>query len=112
MADGSPGRPGSVREVTDDGQGSPPPEGAPTKATVDPAARVPRVTIPADRPRGPARLDRFLTPDRLAVYPTAIAVLFAVFWAASVAFVGPLPDFVARWTAGRLVLDGRETVLY
>ncbi len=57
-------------------------------------------------------MDRYLTRDRLVVYPAAIAVLFAVFWVSSLFFVVALPDFLARWTAGRLVADGRGAELY
>lgn len=62
--------------------------------------------------RGWGRVDRYLTPDRLVVYPAVVVGLFVVVWLLSLAVTVPLPDFLARWTAGRLVLDGRADVLY
>lgn len=62
--------------------------------------------------RGWARVDRYLTADRLVVYPAVVVALFVVVWLLSLAVTVPLPDFLARWTAGRLVIDGRADVLY
>ena len=61
---------------------------------------------------GWSSVDRYLTRDRLVVYPAAIVTLFGAFWVASFWFVAPLPDFVARWTAGHLVGDGQGSSLY
>lgn len=61
---------------------------------------------------GWARVDRYLTSDRLVVYPAAVVILFVVVWVISLPLAFPLPDFLSRWTAGRLVLDGRAADLY
>jgi hypothetical protein len=62
--------------------------------------------------RWAGRVDGLLTPDRLVVYPVVITVLFVVVWAISLRTNLPLPDFLARWTAGRLVADGQAAGLY
>ena len=68
---------------------------------------------PPSTPRtGWDRVDRYLTSDRLTVYPAAVVILFVVVWAISLPLAFPLPDFLSRWTAGRLVLDGRAADLY
>ena len=61
---------------------------------------------------GWGRVDRYLTPDRLIVYPATVLVLFVVVWLISLPLTFPLPDFLSRWTAGQLVLDGRAADLY
>lgn len=66
----------------------------------------------AEPRRGWAKVDRYLTRDRLTVYPTAVVLLFVVVWLISLPLTFPLPDFLSRWTAGRLVLDGRTADLY
>ncbi|WP_392544882.1 glycosyltransferase family 87 protein [Oryzobacter telluris] len=64
------------------------------------------------RRTGWERVDRYLTRDRLVVYPAVVVVLFLVVWFISLPLRFPLPDFLSRWTAGRLVLDGRAAELY
>ncbi len=61
-----------------------------------------------------ARLDALLTPQRLRVYPVMLLVAFAVVWVARIVLdrSSLLPDFRARWTAGRILLDGRAGQLY
>lgn len=58
------------------------------------------------------RLDLLLTRRRLRVYPAVVIGLFVVVWLASLAVTVALPDFLARWTAGRMLLDGQVDVLY
>lgn len=58
------------------------------------------------------RLDQLLTPDRLVVYPVIITVLFLVVWGLALRTTLPLPDHLARWTAGRMVVDGQTSSLY
>ena len=62
--------------------------------------------------RWASRIDGWLTPDRLVVYPVVITVLFVVVWTISLRTALPLPDFMARWTAGRMVADGQVAQLY
>ncbi len=60
------------------------------------------------------RVDRLLTRDRLTVYPAIALVAFALTvlapWLSGSAPL--LPDFVARWTAGRLVVQGNTDAIY
>ena len=60
-------------------------------------------------------IDSLLTPERLRIYSTVLVLGFGVTLALSWALPGtqtPLPDYSARWTAGRLLLDGRLGSLY
>ncbi len=62
-----------------------------------------------------AKLDTYLTPQRLRVYPSIIVVAMGV--ALVLARMIPnaptlLPDYAARWSAGRLLLTGRLSQLY
>ena len=60
-------------------------------------------------------VDSVLTPERLRVYSAVLVIGFGVSLALSWALPGgqtPLPDYAARWTAGRLLLDGRLGSLY
>ncbi len=59
-----------------------------------------------------ARVTGRLTPDRLVVYPGVVVVLFVVVWAVSLRAAFPLPDFLARWTAGSMVAGGDGASLY
>ena len=62
-----------------------------------------------------ARLDSLLTRQRVRIYPL---LLLAAFLPALVAsWFGfsdqvPLPDYVARWTGGRMLLEGKVPLLY
>ena len=58
------------------------------------------------------RIAARLTPDRLLVYPAVVIVLFVVVWGVSLRSAVPLPDYLARWTAGGMVLDGQVSDLY
>ncbi|SDP37873.1 Protein of unknown function [Arthrobacter sp. ok909] len=66
------------------------------------------------------RIDSFITPDRLRVYPMIFAVMSGVaLLASSVTRVvlpaaqGPfLPDYLAHWTGGGLLLAGEPAALY
>jgi len=58
------------------------------------------------------RVDALLTRERLTVYPIVVIALFVVVWAISLRVTTALPDFLARWTAGRMLLDGQLSVLY
>lgn len=57
------------------------------------------------------RLDMLLTPQRVRVYPLILFLGFGIALVISW-FVAsgrlPLPDFAARWTAGRMLLDGAD----
>lgn len=64
------------------------------------------------------RMDALITPDRLRVYPVLLIVAGVVgLLAGSVARLmdpgaqGPfLPDYLAHWTGGRLLLDGADNL--
>ena len=61
------------------------------------------------------RLDALLTRERTRVYPVLLFGAFLVVLIVSWFIPGgpvPLPDFTARWTAGRLLLDGVGPGLY
>ena len=58
------------------------------------------------------RVSARLTPDRLLVYPAAVIVLFVVVWVVSLRTAFPLPDHLARWTAGSMVVHGNVASLY
>ncbi|TQM64556.1 uncharacterized protein DUF2029 [Humibacillus xanthopallidus] len=62
-----------------------------------------------------ARCDSLLTRERLRVYPVLLLSIWLLMYAI-VAHTSPdwvaLPDFVARWTGGRLLLDGHAEALY
>jgi hypothetical protein len=61
------------------------------------------------------RCDALLTRERLTVYPILLLSVWLLMYVA-VALRAPhwvpLPDFVARWTGGRLLLDGQAEALY
>lgn len=66
------------------------------------------------------RLDRFITTERLRLYPTAILIgqvilviiMIGVPLAVSVEDQNLLPDFAAPWTGASFFLDGRLAELY
>lgn len=75
----------------------------------------PRLSLPHRASRAVLAMDALLTPQRLRVYPV---VLLAT-WLLSYVLVAimdpqwtPLPDFVARWTAGHILLEGDVSRLY
>ena len=66
-------------------------------------------------------VDRFVSPERLLLYPAAVLIGSVVVMAAAIAlgdmpFIAGgnvvLPDFLAHWTGGRMMLDGDVGVLY
>ncbi|MBM6405970.1 DUF2029 domain-containing protein [Phycicoccus sp. CSK15P-2] len=58
-------------------------------------------------------MNALLTPDRLLVYPVVVIAVFGVVWTASLhSGAVLLPDLLARWSGGRLLVDGRAEVLY
>ncbi len=74
-----------------------------------------------ERERSGSRGDRLFTRERLTVYPLAILVLNVLVWGADIVLGDPpltasgnsvLPDFLAYWTGGSLVADGRSASLY
>lgn len=61
------------------------------------------------------RVDGLLTRERTLVYPALVTGCFAVVLLVSWVLPHgplPLPDFLARWTAGRLLIDGAGSTLY
>jgi hypothetical protein len=65
--------------------------------------------------------DRAITPERLRLYPLAVIIVSAITMSAVILSGNPphlgtgeivLPDFLAHWTGGRMVLDGDTAVLY
>ena len=68
-----------------------------------------------------AAIDRLITPERLKVYPIAFGtVTFLILFATILRGDFPrlpgggvaLPDYLAHWTGGRLLLDGSTSHLY
>lgn len=61
------------------------------------------------------RVDALLTRERTLVYPALVTGCFAVVLVLSWFLPQgqlPLPDFLARWTAGRLLFDGAGSTIY
>lgn len=68
-----------------------------------------------------AATDRFLSPQRLLVYPVAVIVTSVLLMGVAIGLgdfprvVGGevlLPDFLAHWTGGRMLVDGTMGTLY
>ncbi len=68
-----------------------------------------------------AAADRIVTPERLFIYPLAVLVASLLVMGAAIGFGDlpnvaggqiVLPDFLAHWTGGRMLLDGSTGALY
>jgi hypothetical protein len=68
-----------------------------------------------------AALDRVITPERLKLYPLTTLIVSTVVLAVAIGFGDlphiaggevVLPDFLAHWTGGRMLLDGDTSALY
>ena len=79
-------------------------------------ARAQRITVAVA-----GRLDRAITPERLKLYPLAMLITSAAVMVAAVSLGDlphiaggelVLPDFLAHWTGGRMLLDGDTAALY
>ncbi len=75
--------------------------------------------VPAEGPSSTsaplrARIDSLLTPQRLCVYPVVLIAMFSLVWLVErlSGSTSLLPDFVARWTAGRILASGHAAALY
>ena len=65
--------------------------------------------------RALTRCDALLTRERLTVYPILLLSVWLVMYvivALRAPHWVPLPDFVARWTGGRLLIEGQAGALY